>query len=47
MLVSILPILFVLLFVIIIPGFRIVMQYEKGIIFTLGRYTSTRAPGLR
>lgn len=47
MLVSILPILFVLLFVIIIPGFRIVMQYEKGIIFTLGRYTSTRDPGLR
>ncbi len=47
MLISLLPILFVLLFVIIIPGFRIVMQYEKGIIFTLGRYTSTRDPGLR
>ena len=39
--------LFVLTFVIIIPGFRIVMQYEKGVVFTLGRYTSTRDPGLR
>ena len=39
--------LFALTFVIIIPGFRIVMQYEKGVVFTLGRYTSTRDPGLR
>lgn len=39
--------LFALTFVIIISGFRIVMQYEKGVVFTLGRYTSTRDPGLR
>lgn len=39
--------LFALTFVVIIPGFRIVMQYEKGVVFTLGRYTSTRDPGLR
>lgn len=38
--------------VIIIAGFfalgglRIVNQYEKGVILTLGRYTSTRIPGL-
>lgn len=31
----------------ILPGFRIVMQYQKGIVFTLGRYTSTKEPGLR
>ncbi len=36
-----------IIFFIIIPGLRIVMQYEKGIIFTLGRYTSTKEPGLR
>lgn len=41
------PILIFLIIVFVIPGFRIVMQYEKGIIFTLGRYTSTRDPGLR
>lgn len=41
------PLLVFFLIVIVIPGFRVVMQYEKGIIFTLGRYTSTRDPGLR
>ena len=41
------PLAFFLIIFIVIPGFRIVMQYEKGIIFTLGRYTSTRDPGLR
>ena len=41
------PLIFVLVVFVIIPGFRIVMQYEKGIVFTLGRYTSTRDPGLR
>jgi len=41
------PLLIVIFVLIIIPGFRIVMQYEKGIVFTLGRYTSTRDPGLR
>lgn len=42
-----LPVVFVLVVFVIIPGFRIVMQYEKGVVFTLGRYTSTREPGLR
>lgn len=42
-----LPAVFVLVVFVIIPGFRIVMQYEKGVVFTLGRYTSTREPGLR
>lgn len=45
--ITLLCLLFALTFVIIIPGFRIVMQYEKGVVFTLGRYTSTRDPGLR
>lgn len=31
---------------IVIPGVRIVKQYERGIILTLGKYTGTRNPGL-
>ena len=27
-------------------GLRVVQQYEKGLVLTLGRYTSTREPGL-
>lgn len=41
--------MFVLVFVIIvvlIMGIRIVNQYERGVILTLGRYTGTRSPGL-
>lgn len=36
----------VLLLIIIIMGVRIVNQYERGIVLTLGKYTSTRKPGL-
>lgn len=31
---------------ILLSGIRIVNQYEKGIVFTLGKYTSLRSPGL-
>lgn len=31
---------------VVIPGIRIVNQYERGIVLTLGKYTSTRTPGL-
>lgn len=37
----------VLVLLVVLPGIRIVKQYERGIVFTLGRYTSTREPGLR
>lgn len=40
-------VIFIILLVIIVPGIRIVKQYERGIVFTLGRYTGTRNPGLR
>ncbi len=30
----------------VVAGFRILFQYEEGVVFTLGRYTSTRDPGL-
>jgi regulator of protease activity HflC (stomatin/prohibitin superfamily) len=38
--------LFWLVVVIIIVGLRVVDQYERGVVLTLGKYTSTRAPGL-
>lgn len=31
---------------VIVPGIRIVKQYERGIVLTLGKYTGTRNPGL-
>ena len=30
----------------VLPGFRVVNQYERGIVLTFGKYTSTREPGL-
>lgn len=38
-------IILIIVFV-VIPGIRIVNQYERGIVLTLGKYTSTRSPGL-
>jgi regulator of protease activity HflC (stomatin/prohibitin superfamily) len=40
------PMLFIGLIVILVSGIRIVNQYERGIVLTLGRYSSTRNPGL-
>ena len=39
-------ILILLILVLLLGGLRIVNQYERGVILTLGRYTSTRTPGL-
>ncbi len=36
----------VILLVLILPGFRIAQEYERGIIFRLGRYKRTGGPGL-
>src|SRR6185369_14353891 len=36
----------VILLVVILPGFRIAQEYERGIIFRLGRYKRTGGPGL-
>ncbi len=35
-----------IIFFVMISGIRIVNQYEKGLILTLGRYSGTRNPGL-
>jgi regulator of protease activity HflC (stomatin/prohibitin superfamily) len=36
----------VLLIFLVISAIRILNEYERGVIFTLGRYTGTRGPGL-
>ena len=35
-----------ILFFFVLPGLRVVNQYERGIVLTFGKYTSTRNPGL-
>lgn len=34
------------LFVVILTGFRIAQEYQRGVIFRLGRYAGVRGPGL-
>ena len=46
---ALIPILgFICIFAIflIVSGLRVVDQYERGVILTLGKYTGTRQPGL-
>lgn len=38
--------LFLMAFAIIVSGLRIINQYERGVVLTLGKYTGTRHPGL-
>jgi len=45
----VLPVFWILGIIILyfaLAGLRIVDQYERGVVLTLGKYTSTRAPGL-
>jgi len=39
--------LFLTLVGLVLGGIRIINQYERGVILTLGRYSGTRLPGLR
>jgi regulator of protease activity HflC (stomatin/prohibitin superfamily) len=39
--------IFVIAFIVIISSIRVVKQYERGVIFTLGKYSHTLEPGLR
>jgi regulator of protease activity HflC (stomatin/prohibitin superfamily) len=34
-------------FILLISGLRVINQYEKGVVLTLGKYTGTYEPGLR
>ena len=44
---ELLVILSLILFLIIIPGIRVVNQYERGIVLRLGKFHRTMDPGLR
>lgn len=44
--VSLFPFLFIIFIFIILPGFKIVQQYEKGVVFRFGKIISNREPGL-
>lgn len=39
--------LLIILFVIVAASIRIIKQYERGVVFTLGKYSRTIEPGLR
>jgi len=43
---SIFIILGIIVFFFIISGFRVVNQYDRGVVLTFGKYTGTRNPGL-
>ncbi len=45
-LIFLLYVLGILAFFIILAGIRVINQYERGVILTLGKYTGTRTPGL-
>lgn len=36
----------VIIFFFVLSGLRIINQYDRGVVLTLGKYTSTRQPGL-
>ncbi|MBI4117874.1 MAG: slipin family protein [Parcubacteria group bacterium] len=38
--------LFLILVFVILPGFRVIDQYERAVVLTLGKYSGTRQPGL-
>ncbi len=39
-------IIFLVVIFVILPGFRVVQQYEKGVVFFLGKITGIKEPGL-
>jgi regulator of protease activity HflC (stomatin/prohibitin superfamily) len=44
---SFLTFLLIMLIIFILSGIKIVNQYERGVVLTLGRFTGVRNPGLR
>ena len=39
-------VIFVLVLIFAYASIRILREYERGVVFTLGRYTGTKGPGL-
>jgi len=42
-----LPIVLVALLLVVISSVRILKEYERGVMFTLGRFTGVKGPGVR
>ena len=42
-----LPIVIVVLLLVIVSSIRILKEYERGVMFTLGRFTGVKGPGVR
>jgi regulator of protease activity HflC (stomatin/prohibitin superfamily) len=40
------PFIFIVIIVVLISGLRVIDQFERGIVLTLGKYSGTRNPGL-
>lgn len=40
-------IVLIILFVYLVAGIRVINQYDQGLVFTLGKYTGKKNPGLR
>ena len=40
-------ILILIIIFVIAPGMRVVRQFERGVVFTLGKYSGVKGPGLR
>ena len=43
----ILVLLLIIVLAIVIPGIRIINQYERGVVLRLGKYSRTLNPGFR
>lgn len=39
-------VLLLLILVVVLPGLRLLYEYERGVVFTLGTYSSIKGPGL-
>ena len=44
---AIIPIIIFVILLVVLPGLRIVRQYERGVVFTLGKYSKMMEPGWR
>src|ERR1700742_4735434 len=40
------PVALILIFIIFLSGLRIAQEYQRGVVFRLGRYVGLRGPGL-
>src|SRR5476651_1098625 len=42
-----LPIIVVILLLVVMSSIRVLKEYERGVMFTLGRFTGVKGPGVR